>query len=101
MIIIKNPKEIEIMAPGGIILAKVLKKVEKYVRVDITTRELDTLAKELVFRYGGKPSFEGYEGYPAGLCTSVNEEIVHGIPGKRKLKSGDVLGLDLGVLYKG
>lgn len=89
------------MAQGGKILAKVLKKVAKYVRVNITTQELDKLAKELVFRYGGKPSFEGYEGYPAGLCTSVNEEIVHGIPGKRKLKSGDVIGLDLGVLYKG
>jgi len=101
MIIIKNPKEIEIMREGGMILAKVLKKVAKYVRVDITTQELDKLAKELVFKYGGKPSFEGYEGYPAGLCTSVNEEIVHGLPGKRKLKSGDIIGLDLGVLYKG
>jgi len=89
------------MREGGMILAKVLKKVAKYVRVDITTQELDKLAKELVFKYGGKPSFEGYEGYPAGLCTSVNEEIVHGLPGKRKLKSGDIIGLDLGVLYKG
>ncbi len=101
MITIKNPKEIEIMREGGMILAKVLKKVAKHIRVDVTTQELDKLAKELIFRYGGKPSFEGYEGYPAGLCTSVNEEIVHGLPSQRKLKSGDIIGLDLGVLYKG
>lgn len=101
MIIIKTPKEIEIMREGGMILAKVLKKVAEHVRVGITTQELDKLAKEFVFEYQAKPSFEGYKGYPAGLCTSVNEEIVHGIPSKRKLKSGDIIGLDLGVLYKG
>lgn len=89
------------MAQGGKILARVLKKVEHAVRVGITTQELDKLAKELVLRLGAKPSFKGYKGYPAGLCTSVNEEVVHGIPSIRKLKSGDIVGLDLGVLYKG
>ncbi len=101
MIIIKTPKEIEIMSRGGKILAKVLQKVARTVKSGITTQELNRLAKELVLRLGAKPSFEGYKGYPAGLCTSVNEEIVHGIPSIRKLKSGDIIGLDLGVLYKG
>lgn len=89
------------MREGGKILAKVLQKVARTVKPGITTQELDRLAKELVLKYGGRPSFEGYEGYPAGLCTSVNEEIVHGIPSIRKLKSRDIIGLDLGVLYKG
>jgi len=101
MIIIKTPREIEIMRDGGKILARVLKEVAKAIKPDVTTQELDKLAKELVLRLGAKPSFEGYKGYPAGLCTSVNEEIVHGIPSIRKLKEGDIIGLDLGVLYKG
>lgn len=101
MIIIKTPREIEIMRESGKILAKVLKKVAKAVKPGITTQELNRLAKELVLKYSALPSFEGYKGYPAALCTSVNEEIVHGIPSKRKLKSGDIVGLDLGVLYKG
>jgi len=101
MITIKSPEEIKIIAEGGKILAKIIKDLEKKVRPGITTKELNRVAETLILKSGGKPSFKGYEGYPASLCTSVNEEIVHAIPSQRKLKEGDILSLDLGMLYKG
>jgi len=101
MITIKTPKEIAVMEEGGKILAKILKKVGEEVKPGITTEYLNKVAEDLVFEYGGKPSFKGYEGFPASLCTCINEEIVHCIPSKRKLKEGDIVSLDFGVLYKG
>jgi methionyl aminopeptidase len=101
MIQIKTPKEIEIMAEGGEILAKIMKELEKAVQPGITTKELDRLAESLVLKSGGKCSFKGYEGFPACLCTSINEEIVHVPPSERTLKEGDIISLDLGILYKG
>lgn len=112
MIKIKTQKEIEIMKEGGNILAKVLKELTKAVKPGITTQELDKLARELVFKFGAKhasadsfggakPAFLNYNGYPATLCTSINNEIVHGVPSDRKLQKGDLLKLDMGVLYKG
>ncbi len=89
------------MAEGARILARVIKELEGRVRSGITTKELDELAEELIFKSGGKCSFKGYENFPACLCTSLNEEIVHAIPSKRILKEGDLLSLDLGVYYKG
>ncbi len=89
------------MREGGIILAGIMKEVIRAAEAGITTSELDRLAESLIFKYGGKPSFKGHEGYPAVLCTSLNEEIVHALPSSKKLKEGDVLSLDLGILYKG
>ena len=101
MIPIKTPEEIKIMAEGGKMLAEIMKELEKQVRPGITTKELDKLAEELILKSGGKPSFKGYNGYPAVLCASVNEEIVHAVPSDRILKEGDIFSLDLGVLYRG
>lgn len=101
MINIKTQKEIEIMAEGGKILASILKDLTKAVKLGITTQDLDKLARELVFKFGAKPAFLNYNGYPATLCTSLNDEIVHGVPLERKLQKGDLLKLDMGVLYKG
>ena len=101
MINIKSDKEILIMHEGGKILAEILKKLSEAVKPGITTNHLEELARELVLSYGVKPSFLGYDGYPAALCTSVNEEIVHGVPSERILKDGDLLKLDMGVLHNG
>ena len=101
MITIKTPEEIRIMAEAGKILATVLKEVEKLIKPGITTIELDRVAEALILKHGAKPAFKGYDGFPYSLCASVNEEIVHGFPSERILKEGDIIGLDLGVLYKG
>jgi len=101
MIEIKTPQEIQIMKEGGKILAKIMKELAKKVRSGITTKELDKVAEDLVFKYGARPSFKGYLGFPAVLCTSINEEIVHIIPSDRVLKQGDIISLDLGIFYKG
>src|SRR3989344_8789369 len=100
MIQIKTEKEIAIMKEGGAILAKILRELSTAVRPGITTKDLDKLVNELVFKFGAKSAFLGYNGYPATLCTSINEGIVHGLPSDRKLKEGDLLKLDMGVLYK-
>ena len=101
MINIKVAEEIEIMAEGGKILAKIMKELEKQVRPGITTKELDKVAEDLILKSGGKCSFKGYQGFPTCLCASINEEIVHAVPSERKLKEGDIISLDLGILYKG
>ncbi|MBD3207868.1 MAG: type I methionyl aminopeptidase [Candidatus Nealsonbacteria bacterium] len=101
MIPIKSPKDLEIMAEGSGILAQVMKELTERVVPGITTEELDRLAESLILDFGGKPSFKGYEGYPAALCASVNEQIVHAVPSDRKLEEGDILSLDLGVFYRG
>ncbi len=101
MISIKSKQEIQIMAEGGKILAQIMKELEKKVKLGVATKHLDKVAKDLVLKYKGKPSFKGYDGFPAVLCTSINEELVHCIPSDRKLKEGDVISLDLGILYKG
>ena len=89
------------MAEGGKILAKVLKEIEKMAKPGITTLELDRAAEALILKSGAKPAFKGYEKFPYSLCASVNENIVHGFPSNNPLKNGDIVGLDLGVLYKG
>ncbi len=98
---IKTEQEIKTMHEGGKILAEILKKLSEAVRPGMTTNYLDELARELVLLYGAKPSCLGYNGYPAALCTSVNDEIVHAVPSGRVLKEGDLLKLDMGVLHKG
>jgi methionyl aminopeptidase len=106
--ITKDPKEIEILRKGGKILATVLNMVAEKVKPGISAAELDALAEKEILAMGGKPAFKGYRSqlgdpaFPATLCVSVNNEIVHGIPYKEKiLKEGDIVGLDLGVEYQG
>ncbi len=100
-IIIKSDKEVDLMAKAGKIVAEVLQILKSEVKPGITTRELDSLAAKEVTRLGGKPSFKGYRGYPANICISINEEIVHGIPNKRVLISGDLVSIDFGAIYEG
>jgi len=108
MITIKNQREIKVMQEGGKILATVLKKVVNAAKPGISTKELDLLAEKLIRQLGGEPAFLGYQShsednpYPASICTSLNEEVVHTIPSaNRILKKGDIIGIDAGVRYKG
>lgn len=101
MINIKTEKEIEIMREGGKMLASILRDLIKAVKPGVTTQDLNKLASELVLKFGARSSFLNYNGYPSVLCTSINDEIVHGVPSDRKLEKGDLLKLDMGVLYKG
>ncbi len=101
MITIKTEEEIKITREGGKILAEVLRELEKMAKPGVTTLELDRAAEALILSRGGKPAFKGYAGFPYSLCTSVNENIVHGFPSNYILKEGDLLKLDLGVSYKG
>jgi methionyl aminopeptidase len=101
MVTIKTPQEITIMAESGKILANVLKELEKIAKPGVTTLELDRAAEALILSQGAKPAFKNYDGFPYSLCASVNEDIVHGYPSNYILREGDVIGLDLGVVYKG
>jgi methionyl aminopeptidase len=101
MISIKSKEEIRVMAAGAKILAKIMKELERGVKPGISTRELDRAAEALILKSGGKCSFRGYQDFPACLCTSINEEIVHALPSERILKEGDILSLDLGMEYRG
>jgi methionyl aminopeptidase len=89
------------MRQAGRIVAIVLEKLKEKIRPGMPTKELDIIAAREIERLGGKPSFKGYRGYPASLCVSVNDEIVHGIPGERVLAEGDIVSLDLGAIYMG
>ncbi|TAK94972.1 M24 family metallopeptidase, partial [Patescibacteria group bacterium] len=106
MITIKSEKEIELMRTGGKILAEVLEMVEAAAKPGVTTLELDQLAEQYIVEHNATPSFKGYgkdtgNPFPATLCTSVNEELVHGIPSAEKiLKSGDLLKVDVGVYFQ-
>jgi methionyl aminopeptidase len=100
MIILKSASEIAIMRVAGSIVAAVLEELKQMIHPGVTTIELDRKAEALTKKYQAVPAFKGYNGFPASLCASVNEEVVHGIPGNRTLKSGDIVGLDFGVVYK-
>jgi methionyl aminopeptidase len=100
MIKIKTQEEIQIITEGGKILAGVVKELEKMAKPGITTLELDRAAEALILSSGAKPAFKGYDGFPYSLCASINENVVHGFPSGYVLKDGDLLKLDLGVLYK-
>ena len=101
MIIIKNHKEIDLMRSAGKIVAETLLVVEEKVRPGITTAELDRIAEEFITKHGAKPSFKGLYGFPASLCISVNEQVVHGIPGGYVLKDGDIISVDCGANING
>lgn len=100
-IIIKTDEQLKLMAEANKIVAETHQLLEKYIKVGVTTKELDTIAEEFILSKGAKPNFKGYRGYEATICASVNEEIVHGIPSKRKLKDGDIISIDVGAYYKG
>ncbi len=101
MIVLKSPGEIEKMAKACRIVAEVLESLKKMIEAGITTKDLENFADDRVRALGGVPAFKGYRGYPASLCTSINDEVVHGIPSSRKLAEGDIISIDLGVYRDG
>lgn len=101
MIELKNPAQIERMRKAGKIVADTLELMRETVRPGITTGELDRLAEEYILKCGAIPTFKGYNGFPSALCTSVNEEVVHGFPGLRTLQSGDIISIDCGATFDG
>jgi methionyl aminopeptidase len=100
-IVLKSSREIASMREAGRIAAIVLDSVARAVRPEITTRELDDIAVDELRRLGAEPSFKGYRGFPASICASINEEVVHGIPGRRVLREGDIVSLDFGARVNG
>jgi methionyl aminopeptidase len=101
LIVVKSPEEIELMRECGGILATILAQVKQEVRPGIRTSALDEMVVEEMKKWGVVASFKGYHGYPASLCVSINNEVVHGIPGARVVREGDVVSLDLGVFHRG
>jgi len=101
MVILKQPDEIVKARAGNRIVAEALSLLCEKIRPGITTRELDRIAEGVAEKRGAKPAFKGYRGYPYALCTSVNEEVVHGMPSERILQDGDIVGLDFGIYYQG
>jgi methionyl aminopeptidase len=101
MIILKSPDEIEKMRRAGRIVAATIDRVLDAVRPGMATRALDEVAEKVILEAGAVPSFKGYRGFPASICVSVNEQVVHGIPGDRRLGPGDVLSLDFGAIWDG
>ncbi|MGB7295522.1 MAG: type I methionyl aminopeptidase [Candidatus Aminicenantales bacterium] len=101
MIIYKTSQEVVAMRASNRIVARILSELKALVRPGVSTRDLDVYAESRAREMGATPAFKGYRGYPASLCTSVNEEIIHGIPSSRALREGDIIGLDFGVLYQG
>jgi methionyl aminopeptidase len=102
MIILKTPQEIALIAKASRVVALTIAFLRERVKPGITTADLDRWAEEFIVREGARPAFKGYRGYPATLCTSVNEEVVHGIPSTRKrLHEGDIIGVDVGAVVEG
>ncbi|HHX24626.1 MAG: type I methionyl aminopeptidase [Tepidanaerobacteraceae bacterium] len=101
MIIIKSQREIELMRTAGRIVALTLEEIEKHIKVGITTAELDKIAEEFILSQNAYPTFKGYRGFPNSICASINDEVVHGIPGLRTLKDGDIISIDVGAVFEG
>ena len=101
MISIKSPREIELMRIAGRIVAETHELLRKAIRPGITTLELDVIAEEYIRKSGAIPAFKDYNGFPASICSSINEQVVHGIPGPIALKDGDIIGIDIGAVYDG
>jgi len=101
MIEIKSPSQLQIMREAGRIVKEVLNLLRDSVHPGVTTLELDELARVAFARLGARAAFKGYRGYPANICTSVNDEVVHGIPSQRRLRAGDIIGIDVGSIVDG
>jgi methionyl aminopeptidase len=98
---VKTGEEIELLRENAVIVSKTLAEVAKYIKPGVSTITLDRIAEDFLRMQGAIPGFKGYNGFPATLCISVNEEVVHGIPGERVLKNGDIVSIDCGSLKKG
>lgn len=101
MVPLKSERELELLKASGAIAGKIINKLRESIKPGMRTIEIDSLAEELVLKEKANPAFKGYRGFPASVCISVNEEIVHGIPGEKVLKEGDIVSIDLGVEYQG
>ncbi|WP_078593172.1 type I methionyl aminopeptidase [Evansella clarkii] len=101
MIISKTPREIELMRVAGEIVALTHRELHKHIQPGITTKELDNIAEKFIRQHDAIPSFKGYNGFTGSICASVNEELVHGIPGDRVLREGDIISIDIGAKYSG
>lgn len=101
MITIKTPEQIELLRKAGKIVGDTHNYLKQFIKPGITTKELNRLAEEFILNSDATPSFKGLYGFPAGCCISVNEEVVHGIPGNRRLKEGDIVSIDIGACYHG
>jgi len=101
MVAVKSDREIDLMRRAGRMLGQVFESLEPRIKVGISTKELDTIAEVVIRSLGGKPAFLDYKGFPGSICASINEVIVHGIPGDRVLIDGDIIGLDIGVEFQG
>ncbi|MBS3994961.1 MAG: type I methionyl aminopeptidase [Alkaliphilus sp.] len=101
MIILKSGKEIGYMREAGKIVAYTHEAVKNIIKPGITTKELDEIAEATINKYGALPAFKGYHGFPASICTSINEQVVHGIPGLKTLQDGDIISVDIGAVYNG
>lgn len=101
MIVLKSDREIELMRKAGNVVGRVFERLEKEIEPGVKTRQLDQIAAEMIKSSGGRAAFLGYKGFPGNICASINDEIVHGIPGERALAEGDIIGLDIGVELEG
>jgi methionyl aminopeptidase len=101
MIPVKSESDLESLRIAGKILARIMQRLKEFVKEDVNTEEIDSFAEMLISKEGVVSAFKGYKGFPANVCLSVNEEVVHGIPSDRKLKKGDLLSLDVGINYSG
>ncbi|NOY76226.1 MAG: type I methionyl aminopeptidase [Calditrichaeota bacterium] len=101
MIIIKTPSEIDLIRQSCRILVDTFKEIEGHLKPGISTAEIDRIAEKYIHSRGGVPSFKGFHGFPGTACISIDEQVVHGIPGKRRLEEGQIVGVDMGVIYKG
>lgn len=101
MIPLKSERDLEMMRKAGQVIAKIMQRLQELIKAGVSTLEIDRLAVELIRREDAISAFYGFKGFPANICASINEEIVHGIPSERRLKEGDLLSLDLGINYQG
>lgn len=101
MIILKSQRELNYLRDAGRIVAEALNEVKKAVKPDVTTLDIDRIAEQYIKSKGAIPTFKGYHGFPGHICASVNEEVVHGIPGLKRLKNGDIISIDLGATING
>jgi len=101
MIIRKSPEEIKLMREAGRVVAETIEAIKQEIAEGVTTEYLDKIAEEYIVNKHAEPAFKGYHGFPASICVSINEQVVHGIPGSRRLQSGEIVSVDIGVKYKG
>ena len=101
MIILKSQRELQFMYAAGQVVAEAHRKIAQVIKPGITTLELNHIAEEFILSKGARPTFKGYNGFPKSICTSLNEEVVHGIPSLRELKDGDIISIDIGATLNG